>query len=269
MSKQNNKLKRIKAILFSLVYVAIYYAISMIAQMLYVVWQKGNSGATISEIEINLTNGSYALSVISVIFTLWIYLLIGKMRKKPLGTVVENNNVPPMINIMAAMLAVGVRLIVTVYYSFSQNIELLKKSIDEAAELSPQFTSTSQLLIAAFAIIIVAPLFEEILFRGVIFHELKGVMRTWAANVLQALLFGVAHAVLFQSIFAFVIGVILGIVYHKTGNIKTAAICHGVFNLSVIFTQGELTPVAGVVIAILGILLCACSLFYILANSKK
>lgn len=269
MSKQKNKLKRIKAILFSLGYVAIYYTVSMITQLLYVAWQKGNTGATISEIEINLTNGSYALSVISVILTLWIYLLIGKMRKKPLGTVVENNNVPPIINIMAAMLAIGVRLIVTVYYSYSQNIELLKKSIDEAAGLSPQFTNTAQLLIGVFAIIIVAPLFEEILFRGVVFYELRSVMRPWAANVFQALLFGVAHAVLFQSIFAFVVGVILGIVYHRTGSIKTAAICHGVFNLSVIFTQGELTPVAGAVIAILGIMLCSCSMFYILANSKK
>jgi len=264
MSKQKNKLKRIKAILIAVGYIAIYYAVSALCQLLYIVWQSGVGDISLSQMEINVTNASYPLSVISVILTLWIYLLIGKLRNIPLTSVVKSESVPLMVNIMAAMLAVGMRLLVTVYYSWSQNIELLKKSIDEAASLSPQFTSGVQLLIGVFAIIVIAPFFEEILFRGIVFCELKSIMRNWAANILQALLFGIAHAVLFQSIFAFIVGIILGVVYHRTQSIKTSAICHSVFNLSVIFAQSELTAISGSVLALLGLLLSICSLYYIL-----
>lgn len=269
MLNRIKKFKRIKTILLALCYIAIYYVVSALVQSLYILWQKRKESLTLSEIEINITNGSYALSVISIIITLWIYLLINKMRRKPLGTVVKNRHMPLMVNIMAIALAVGLRMIVIVYYAFSHNVEFLKRSIDEASQISPQFTNSFQLLIGVFAIVVVSPFFEEVLFRGIVFGELRTVMRPWSANTVQAVLFGLAHAVLFQSIFAFAVGIVLGIVYYKVKSIQTVAICHGVFNLSVIFTQSEMSPQAGVLIALLGVLLSFCALYYIIQNSEK
>lgn len=264
-----NLWKRTKPILLALMYVAIYYAVSFAVQIIYTVWQNTSKGASISEIALNVTNNLYALTIISVIITFWIYLIIGHKRKKQLDRVIVNQKMPSMISIMAVCLAVGLRMLVTVYFHYSQNVEMLKQSIDEASAITPQLTGTGQLLIACFATVLIAPLFEELLFRGIVMEELKTVMRPWAAIVLQAVLFGVAHGVLFQSIFAVVIGVILGVIYHKTKSFNTAVVCHSAFNFSVIMAQSELNLKTSIIVSVLGIVLVVFSMIYILSSSKK
>lgn len=244
-------------------YVVIYYAVSAVLELIYILWQSFGYELSVSEIESSVMNGSYALGVIAAIISLWIYLAIGKFRKRPLEKTIDNDKSAPMVNIMAVCLAFGARLAVTAYYHFSQSIELLKKSIDDAAAITPQLTGLGQLIIAMFAIVVIAPLFEEVLFRGIVMGELRGVMRPWAAIGFQALLFGAAHAVLFQSIFAFVMGILLGIVYYKTRSIVTSAVCHSAFNLSVVFSHSELTQWSAAVMLVFGVLLIISSIVYI------
>lgn len=264
-----NLWKRIKGILLALIYVAIYYAVSFIVQLVYMLWKNASTNGALSEIAIEATNNLYALTIIAIIITFWIYLIIGHKRKCQLDKVVENRQTPHIISAMAVCCAVGLRMLVTVYYHYSQNVELLKKSIDEASAITPQLTGTGQLLIAIFAIALIVPLFEELLFRGIIMHELQTIMRPWAAIGLQAILFGAAHGVLFQSIFAMVIGVILGVIYYKTKSFKTAVICHGAFNLSVVIAQSELNLQTSIIVSVLGLMLVALSFAYIIANSKN
>ncbi len=250
-------------------YVAIYYAVSFAVQLAYTVWRNASAGGSLSEVAIDVTNNLYALTIISVIITFWIYLIIGHKRKCQLDKVVENRQTPPIVGAMAICCAVGLRMLVTVYYHYSQNVELLKKSIDEASAITPQLTGTGQLLIAVFAIAFIGPLFEELLFRGIIMHELRTIMRPWAAIGLQAILFGASHGVLFQSIFAMAIGVMLGIIYYKTKSFKTAVICHSAFNLSVVIAQSELNLKTSIIVGVLGLALVSLSFGYIIANSKN
>ena len=264
-----NLWKRIKVILLVLMYVAIYYGITFLVQAAYMLWRNISGRDTLSEIAISTTNNLYALGVIAVVITFWIYLFIGHIRKCPLYTVIENRNTPPIVSAMAVCLAVGARLLVTVYYHCSQDVELLKKSIDEASAITPELTGTGQLLIAMFFASLFAPMIEELLFRGIIMYELRKIMRPWAAIGLQAILFGAAHGVLFQSMFAVVVGVFLGVVYYKTKSLKTAVICHGAFNLSVVITLSELNFGTSILVAVLGIVLVTFSMIYIVRSSKE
>ncbi len=63
-------------------------------------------------------------------------------------------------------------------------------------------------------IIFVSPLVEEIVFRLLFLRAGKMVMPFWAANILQAILFGVYHAVTIQKIYGFVMGLMIGCVCH-------------------------------------------------------
>jgi membrane protease YdiL (CAAX protease family) len=58
-------------------------------------------------------------------------------------------------------------------------------------------------------VVILGPIFEEIIFRGAIMRALQPYGRNFAL-VLSSLLFGAYHLVLFQGIFAFFVGLILG-----------------------------------------------------------
>ncbi len=63
-------------------------------------------------------------------------------------------------------------------------------------------------------ILFVAPLVEEIVFRFLFLRAGKMVMPFWAANILQAVLFGVYHSVTIQKVYGFIMGLIIGCVCH-------------------------------------------------------
>ena len=264
-----NLLKRGRALLLAVVYVAIYLVVSVLVSTVYAVWQSSAKGMALADVQTKTVNNVFALTVISIVITFWIYLIIFSIRKKYIGTIIDNERQPFVILAMAACLAAGMRILVTVYYHYSQNVESLKNSIDNAAAITPELTSPAQLLAALAATIVIAPLFEEFLFRGILMYELKSVMRPWAAIVVQGVLFGAVHGVLFQSIFAAVMGIILGVVYHNTKSLKTSVICHGVFNLSVVLTQTELNFKTSIMYIVIGLVLVVFPMIYIIKSKRK
>ena len=91
---------------------------------------------------------------------------------------------------------------------------------------------------ANLAAVILAPLGEELVFRGVAFHyarkAVEGMRRPgtafWIANCIQALLFGIYHMNLIQGIYAFVIGLVLGYLFQRYGSLIPGVLAHLVFN---------------------------------------
>ena len=61
--------------------------------------------------------------------------------------------------------------------------------------------------------VFVAPLIEEIVFRLIFLRAGKMVMPFWAANLVQAALFGIYHTVTIQKLYGFVMGLIIGCVF--------------------------------------------------------
>lgn len=67
--------------------------------------------------------------------------------------------------------------------------------------------------------IILGPIAEEFIFRGVSLSHFEKVLPFWVANIFQAILFGLYHMNLVQGIYTFFVGLFFGYVYHKTGNL--------------------------------------------------
>lgn len=84
-----------------------------------------------------------------------------------------------------------------------------------------------------FAAICLAPIGEELLCRGLTLKfAQKSFGSFWAANILQAIVFGVMHMNWVQGIYAFLIGLALGYMTKKYNSIIPAMICHFVVNFS-------------------------------------
>ena len=87
---------------------------------------------------------------------------------------------------------------------------------------------------------LMAGLAEEIVFRGLILQELNKRLAFWKANVITALLFLVIHYpiwiyndVIFQfgsHIYVFLIGLLFGFVYKKTGSLWSVILMHAFHN---------------------------------------
>ncbi len=79
-------------------------------------------------------------------------------------------------------------------------------------------------------LVLLAPLVEEIIFRGLLFGALAPRLGVLLAALVSALLFGLAHgdAVLFPSLAA--VGLVNALVYARTGNLTTAVVLHALNN---------------------------------------
>ena len=90
------------------------------------------------------------------------------------------------------------------------------------------------------AMVIIAPLLEEILFRGIIFARLREYMSVKVAIVISALIFGIIHGNVVQGIYAFIIGICLAYIYERYNTLLAAVLFHMAANLmSVIMTECE------------------------------
>ena len=81
------------------------------------------------------------------------------------------------------------------------------------------------------AIAMAAPVAEEVLFRGAILRALlQGGQRPWVAIAISAILFAIGHLNPAQMPHAFLIGLLLGWMYYRTGSILPGILFHLVNN---------------------------------------
>lgn len=115
------------------------------------------------------------------------------------------------------------------------------------------FDASGGIIVLVYTIVI-GPAAEEFIFRGAIFDRLYLGFDFWKANMLQALLFALYHMDIVQGIYAFIMGIVLGMVLKATGSIITAIITHILFNatsyiISVVFNgKNELQIVFWIVL---------------------
>ncbi len=86
-------------------------------------------------------------------------------------------------------------------------------------------------------VIIIGPISEELIFRGAIFDRFRTAYPFWIANALQALLFGVYHMNLIQGLYAFLLGMLLGMIAYATGSILASIATHIIFNATTYLLQ--------------------------------
>ena len=85
---------------------------------------------------------------------------------------------------------------------------------------------------------IFAPFFEEWLCRGMILRGLLIKMKPAWAIVISALFFALIHMNPWQALNAFIIGVVMGVLYYKTGSLLLTMLIHFINNgLAVIFSN--------------------------------
>lgn len=167
-----------------------------------------------------------------VVFLPWYYFGCGKQKftRESIGRVFSPRALL-VVFLIAIALNYGINcLLQLVYILAPQALEYYQQLMENAGIGSD--------LWANLAAVILAPLGEELVFRGVAFHyarkAVEGMRRPrtafWIANCIQALLFGVYHMNLIQGIYAFVIGLVLGYLFQRYRSLIPGMLAHLVFN---------------------------------------
>lgn len=114
---------------------------------------------------------------------------------------------------------------------FLQELSLIDQFPAQAlVELLTKDIGLYYFALLAFCGIVIAPIIEEILFRGCIYRFLKGKTSLLKAQLLSATLFALLHANLHSFLPLVFIGFILARIYESSGNIKQSILFHGFFN---------------------------------------
>ena len=100
--------------------------------------------------------------------------------------------------------------------------ELLKQALEQLTE--------GPVWISLLSVSIFAPFFEEWLCRGIVLRGLLQKMKPGWAIAVSALFFAVLHMNPWQAIPAFILGLLFGYVYYKTGSLKLTMLMHCVNN---------------------------------------
>lgn len=89
-------------------------------------------------------------------------------------------------------------------------------------------------VLSFISLVILAPIIEEIAFRGVLLHRWSQRWGMTSAILISSLLFGVAHP---DVIGAFAFGVAMSIIYLKTQTLIVPIICHAFTNIIAILSE--------------------------------
>lgn len=92
-------------------------------------------------------------------------------------------------------------------------------------------------LFALISAVILAPLMEELIFRGIIFNEAEKYKKGAFPIIISAILFGLLHINPLHIVAASFSGIILGIVYSKTRSLKITIFMHALNNLLSCFPE--------------------------------
>lgn len=136
------------------------------------------------------------------------------------------------VTIKNVFLAVGCAILF--YLLLDKCLDPIFESLYPASEQSYQDTVQSLLkspVTSLLQVCIIAPIVEEILMRGFILGGLRNSYGITIALLISAALFAVLHFNMVQTLSAFVCGIILGILFIKTGSISSCIIAHSGYNL--------------------------------------
>lgn len=171
----------------------------------------------------SILGGTETAVLLAYLLTAAAVLLWFRLRRVPLGEAVGLRRCSGWTAAFCAFGAVGL------FAAVQLLLELLPETwMADYSEYMDALLSTG--LIPALSIVIVGPLTEELMFRGVIQTRLERAMPLWAAVVVQAILFGVTHGTPVQMGYAFLIGLALGFLRCRTGSILPGFAAHAAFN---------------------------------------
>lgn len=113
---------------------------------------------------------------------------------------------------------------------------------------------------------LIAPIIEELFFRGLIFSLMSKLLPFIFANVVQAIVFGIYHGNVVQVVYAFILGMFIGYILFITGSIVYTIVLHMSINLTGMFID-RIVPMDAALIVRMVIMIISFVIIYLLVKN--
>ena len=149
---------------------------------------------------------------------------------------------PPWLAVpAAALLAIALNPLSNVLQSVVRQLYPISDSVRPALERMQELFHQADFSTLVLVIAVLPALCEELAFRGFILSGFRHLGHKWWAILFSALLFGLTHGVLQQSLLACLLGTILGFLAVQSGSILPGIIFHVVHN-TLALANTRITP---------------------------
>ena len=135
------------------------------------------------------------------------------------------------VKVRDALLSVGLGVLLLIFVSCVLDIIPEDSAVMQSYSDASSSISGGNVWVDIIATVLIAPIAEEIIFRGVILSRLNRAFPSGIAVIISALIFGAMHGQILWIAYAFVIGLVLGAVYIRYNSIVPTIAIHITFNL--------------------------------------
>lgn len=196
-----------------------YYFLMMIVVFLGLLVTNGINGSGDTEKILWLSENSTLVSGwIQIVATIFAVIGLWLLFRKTDELKLEYRQIFPVFAITGALLAVSLNVLLTAI-ALKINTPLLKYE-------ESQMLKTLPAGLGVIIYVILSPLAEEIVFRWLMYGRMKKMLNVRVAIFISAVFFGFYHQNMLQGIYAFIMGIIITMIYEKAGTIVAPFIFH-------------------------------------------
>jgi len=128
--------------------------------------------------------------------------------------------------VISTAAAFGAAVVLNLLIAVSGLMELFPSYAEQSAA---SFAGQPPLLLAA-AVVVVGPIAEELVFRGMTYERIRNYLGVKPAVIISSLMFGLWHGNVVQFVYAFIVGIILSVYYEKSGSLHACVLAHMAMN---------------------------------------
>ena len=137
-------------------------------------------------------------------------------------------------------------IIILIPFSIFFREQLAGLDLESNLGMSSLTVFSAEWFALALSAVVIAPIWEELLMRGILYPYLRRDFGLKAAVVVSSLAFALLHGLGFVLVPTFIGGVFLAALYERTGSLAPCVVAHAVFNLVAVVAQ-MLPGLAGLV----------------------
>lgn len=237
-----------KGIWKGIAYFIMYFGLTMILQILLSIGFMAigaanglNDEALIIEFA---SNNILGITVISGILTILVLYLVFKVRKKPVRQEWKLNKFRISDVALASVISFSFSFVFALctYNVSLENSLMISKSVAFYSEIFPMLG----IVLMAVNLLIIAPIAEEIAFRGIIYTRVESTTNAITAIIVSSVLFGIMH---FEAggvilvIGAILMALVFGYIFYKFESLWVCMIAHAAANLPdyILYNKPELS----------------------------
>ncbi len=226
------------ALIKGMLYVLLFFGLQLLVSVLYTIacalfsaysgaWYGLDMAAIQTMLTEQLLGSANLVTLIADSATLALIVLIiragGRRVKEHLQLI------PMSIGGLWPCIALGVALSFVVTAAFE--VLPIPESWMQQYEVAAEALEGGNAVVALLATVVVAPLAEEVVFRGMVYSRFRAGMSVLVALLLECALFAVMHGALLWIIYAFALAVVMTLLVETCGSLYASIAFHMAFNL--------------------------------------